>query len=512
MLSKFLFIHRHAVTQCVNALMLFFTFSFICKGNAQPLHIVFAADLPVIASQDHGDYAELGTVLTQQRRQDPSTVFIFGGASLAPSPMSSFDRGAHIIDLLNSLEPDVMTVTKREFSYFEDELSLRAYEAAFPMVISNVRDPITEGNMDGLEETVIIQRQGLKIGIISAVHESVTEEYLLQRVGVLDPEQAITRHAVELRESGVDIIVLVYSSNFPFVDNLLTESVIDVALRSDPHFELSVHNVEPQHPHNILVTDAGHAALVSIQANPNNADVELSWQNVSLQDYPALPSIESLVTSYSGRLANLLNEELAVLTTSMDTRRVIVRTRESGFGNFVADAIRKASQADISLINGGVIRGERIYQPDTVLTRRDIAVELPFRSRIAVIQVTGQQLLAALENGFSQIEQVKGRFPQISGMQVAYDPAQPAGKRVISVSVDGQRLQLDGIYKLATTDYLAGGGDGYVSLKQAQPTSYRKQSAPLISDIVIDQLLTLKQFATPIESRLLPITRGSNDG
>ena len=119
------------------------------------------------------------------------------------------------------------------------------------------------------------------------------------------------------------------------------------------------------------------------------------------------------------------------------------------------------TNSDIALLNSGSIRGESYHSPDTFLTRKDISKEIPFRNKIVLLKVTGQQIITALENGFSIIEQIKGRFPQVSGMQIKYDSSAPSGKRVISVLINGKPLKPSSIYKLATSDYIASGGDGY---------------------------------------------------
>ena len=62
---------------------------------------------------------------------------------------------------------------------------------------------------------------------------------------------------------------------------------------------------------------------------------------------------------------------------------------------------------------------------------------------LAVVEVTGRQLLAALENGVSQYPKHEGRFPQVSGIRFSFDPSQPVGGRVLahSVCVDGVQLK-----------------------------------------------------------------------
>ena len=178
--------------------------------NKQNISIIYASDMPVIGLKKVGGYPELASALQSYRNQkNTSTFFLFGGNSLAPSPLASLDRGTHIIDILNSLEPDAMSVTKREFSYYEDELSLRAYEAAFPIVASNVFDKRSQANVDGLLDNVIVEQRGVKIGIISILDESAISDYLLKQVVILDPQKVISDSAYELREQGAELVVLI---------------------------------------------------------------------------------------------------------------------------------------------------------------------------------------------------------------------------------------------------------------------------------------------------------------
>ena len=74
------------------------------------------------------------------------------------------------------------------------------------------------------------------------------------------------------------------------------------------------------------------------------------------------------------------------------------------------------------------------------LTRGDILAELPFGNVTVKLELTGEQIRAALENGFSQVREVAGRFPQVSGLTVEVDLKQPPGERIVSVMVGGAPL------------------------------------------------------------------------
>ena len=159
-----------------------------------------------------------------------------------------------------------------------------------------------------------------------------------------------------------------------------------------------------------------------------------------------------------------------------------MRTRETSFGDLLADALRAATGADVALTNGGGIRGDATYPAGTEITRKDILTELPFGNVTVLAEVAGTDLLAALENGVSQVEDTAGRFPQVSGLGFTYDPSRPPGARIVEVAVGGSPLNPGRTYRLATNDYLLGGGDGYASLTRGDHRCLGRHAAGLHPD------------------------------
>ena len=105
-------------------------------------------------------------------------------------------------------------------------------------------------------------------------------------------------------------------------------------------------------------------------------------------------------------------------------------------------------------------------------------------------EVNGADLLAALENGVSQIEDTAGRFPQVSGLSFVFDATKPAGSRIVEAKVGGAPLDPAGTYRLATSDYLLGGGDGYASLKGAK-TIIDRSAGRLLASTVMNYITAL---------------------
>jgi 5'-nucleotidase len=175
--------------------------------------------------------------------------------------------------------------------------------------------------------------------------------------------------------------------------------------------------------------------------------------------------IAARVREYNVLLDERLNRVIGKTATRLDTRHDIVRTRESAFANLIADAMRAAVGADVALTNGGGIRGDTVYEPGTELTREMVLSELPFNNVTVKLEISGNVLRAALENGVAKVESIRGQFPHVSGMSYVFDPTQPAGSRIVSVQVGEQPLDPNAIYTLATNDYIAEGGDHYDMLK-----------------------------------------------
>ncbi|MGS2721683.1 bifunctional metallophosphatase/5'-nucleotidase [Paraglaciecola aestuariivivens] len=458
--------------------------------------------MPDISNTSNGSYSDLAEVLNKLRSQPDSTLFAFTGGSLGPSPLSSLDRGSHIIDILNTLEPDLMTLTKREFSYYEDELTLRTYEAAFPIVTGNLYDPLINSNLEGVLSSIVIEKQNMQIGFIAILDEEVVEEYLLKRVDVFEPQQIINRQITQLKQKGAELIILVYSKDRDYYQTLLAEQKIDLALQVSP---ISADPLLHQESNNIFTVSYDNPITVLKlvwQGNTAKNNLVVEQQDISLDKLSHQSDTAKLVTEYEQRLNRLLEQKIGVLNTTINTDRERIRTEEMPFGNFIADTMKNFAKADVGLINSGVIRGNKSYAQGTAITRRDIASELPFRTYLAVVQITGAQLKQALENSVSAVETAKGRFLQVSGLSFSYSLNNPIGQRTQNILVNGQPLNLTQTYTVATSNYIANGGDGFDMLTNATKVELSSQAAPLISDLIIRAIQRQKHLAPKLDNRI----------
>lgn len=182
-----------------------------------------------------------------------------------------------------------------------------------------------------------------------------------------------------------------------------------------------------------------------------------------VRSIPEDPSTVQLVDKLTSSLKNKLEKPIGYTAVPLDGRFTTIRTQESNLGNFVCDLMRHFYGTDCTIMAGGTVRGDQVYPPG-VLLLKDIMTCFPFEDPVVVLRVTGKDILDALENSVSLVPALEGRYPQVSNIQFAYDPALPPGSRVKWVKIQNEPLDHDKVYVLATRGYMGRGKDGFTSL------------------------------------------------
>lgn len=227
-------------------------------------------------------------------------------------------------------------------------------------------------------------------------------------------------------------------------------------------------------PVRTLVVQAGeHAQHLGQLTVTFDLGLVKSWTGklISVKDVPPHPVLSEKLAVFSEPIAALAAQVIGETKVELDGERARVRSQETNLGNLVADAILWKAQvagAQIALWNGGGIRAS---VPQGPVSWGDCMNILPYGNYLVVLEVTGKQILQALENGVSLVEELKGRFPHVAGLRFVWDPSASPGFRIVSVEVFvdeiWQPLDLAATYRLATSNFLAQGGDGYEMFKEA---------------------------------------------
>jgi len=257
-----------------------------------------------------------------------------------------------------------------------------------------------------------------------------------------------------------------------------------------------------------LVVQAGEKAshLGRLEVTFDSEGVLVAWggELVPVEELPMEETIAAQLEVFRGPIDALKAEVIGETTTDLDGERGHVRTQETNLGNLVADAMLwKAAPAgaQIAICNGGGIRASI---PAGKITFGQALEVLPFGNYLVVLSLTGEQILAALENGVSQVEGVAGRFPHVAGLRFTWDPAQPAGQRIVSAEVlteDGFKpIRKTSTYKVVTNNFLASGGDGYDVFRQAKETTIL---AFVEAEVLAEYLRTHSPVSPEVEGRIL---------
>jgi 5'-nucleotidase len=142
----------------------------------------------------------------------------------------------------------------------------------------------------------------------------------------------------------------------------------------------------------------------------------------------------------------------------------------------------------IAIQNGG---GLRASIDAGEVTMGEVLTVLPFQNTLATFELTGANVVAALENGVSQVEEGAGRFPQVAGLRYVWDPEAEPGSRIVSVEVaDGAGgfapIEPETVYGVVTNNYMRGGGDGYAMFETEGMNAY--DFGPGLELVVADYL------------------------
>jgi 2',3'-cyclic-nucleotide 2'-phosphodiesterase (5'-nucleotidase family) len=485
-----------------------------CLAENSELSIIFAADMPVIGQHDQGTYANLAGAVNHYRKLQSNSLFLFGGNSLGPSPMSSFDSGSHIIDLLNGIEPDAMGVAKREYLFLEEQLSLRAFEAAFPLVASNIFDPIQYAMQDGIEKSVMIKKGPFNIGIMAIIDPKAKDQYLLKRVIVQQISNSIRLESQRLRADGADFIIVMHGTPLPIIDELLQQGIIDLTLLKDPFVPDSALEKSLSVPNKVLLNSIGDIAIVKITAL-ENGQFGVKWHSKSLSSFKPDPAIEAQENDYVSRLDRLMKLPISTISSAFNTSREHIRKEENEFANLITDVMIEHTGADVAIINSGAIRGDSQYFADQLFTRKDLIEELPYRTSIVTLEMTGSAISKSIEDGIADYPLLRGKFPQVSNMKIVFDGNLVAGNRLIDLTVNGEPIRADKLYKVATIDYLYNGGDGYVQFARSRLLPNPKSDSIILPDLVLNailsgQLLKIKKQNRIIDVSVKEIAKGNN--
>ncbi|WP_199310689.1 bifunctional metallophosphatase/5'-nucleotidase [Phormidium tenue] len=425
------------------------------------------------------------------------------------------------LDFYNALNYDASTIGNHEFDRGQQVLADFIAKAKFPIISSNI-DIAPESPLYGkVRPWHVLDMQGEKIGMFGL---TTPDTAILASVGdgvkFTDPIAAAKASVSSLKKQGINKIVAITHIGFEN-DVTLARKVPDIDIIIGGHSHTSVGNIpNANHPYPLVekngtkepvlvVTDWEWGKyLGDLSVSFDRAGKLIAWAgkpHVLDASIKPNPEFADKLKAYAAPIEALRQKIIGKSLVALDGDRVKLRTSETALGNLIADAIlakTKVDQVQVVLINAGGIRNGF---PLGDITMGNVLEALPFGNTITRVELTGKQLTEALESGVSMAEQGEGRFPQVAGIRFVWVSKLPAGKRVTKVEVKDasgkfQLLNPNQVYKVATNNFLASGGDGYrvfAEGKNLLETGY------LLSDAIAEYISASSPLQIKIENRIV---------
>ncbi|WP_339636976.1 bifunctional metallophosphatase/5'-nucleotidase [uncultured Sulfitobacter sp.] len=431
------------------------------------------------AGECFGGSARLMTAIAEARERAGNSILVDGGDQFQGTLFYTQYKGTLAAEMMNQMGYDAMTVGNHEFDDGPEVLRGFMDAVEFPVLMSNADVSGEPLLADKLAKSTVIEKGGEKIGLIGLTPEDTHELASPgDNVTFSDPVAAVQGEVDLLIAKGVNKIIVLSHSGYGVDQKVAAETTgVDVIVGGHTNTLLSNTNERAEGPYPTMV---GETAIVQAYAygkflgelnvtfddvgNIIKAEGEpLIMDAAVTEDQPTVDRIAEAAKP----LEEIRNRVVAETAEAIDGERGNCRAQECSMGNLVADAMLdrvKDQGIDVAIANSG---GLRASIDAGEVTMGEVLTVLPFQNTLSTFQVTGAQLIEALENGVSQHEEGAGRFPQVAGMSFAFDPKAEAGSRISDVMVAGEPIDLEKTYGAVSNNYVRNGGDGYAMFKDA---------------------------------------------
>ena len=411
---------------------------------------------------------------------ESGNAFVGGDASL-------FTEGEAVVDAMNLVGYDASGIGPDDFSWGTQRLSELAAQAKFPLLAANVVAP--EGAEAFAQAHRIFSVGGVRVGVFGLCAPSIAQHYAPARLAgwtflAGDELYACAQQEVDdLKEQGCDLIVCLGGLNdADGSPSTLMRDVVQHTKGIDLCIDGGDDDVGSQELNGTLVVEAGHGLSgIGVVLYENGV---MRDNHIEFGAYDGIDaSVADLVAQRERAVTEQLSEPFATTVCDLGGNAYPgVQNQETNLGDLVADSVlwqaRQAHEADgvyvaASIVPGGCIAGS-IAQGQ--ISMGDVRTVLPDAHEVFTLEVTGAQLLAALEQACAAAPQASAEFPQVSNMTYGVDTtvaAQPdgSGGRVQIFDVAGQGFSPEATYTIATYEPVALGEGAYAAFAASAETA-----------------------------------------
>ena len=421
-----------------------------------------------------------------------------GGDVMQGTPISNLTQGRSTVEFFNHARYGGAALGNHEFDWGQQVLRERIADARFEWLSANTVVAGSDTTPSWIRATATVTVGDVKVALLGLTTQETpgaTRADNVSGLAFLDGAATMDRYVPQLRREADFVIVVAHAGGVceDAVRNC-SDEIVDWATRTRERPDLIVaghtHQVVRAVVNGIPIIEAGSYStrygVVDLErVRPDSVSVWIRGTPATFVDLVSPDTVAAaLVARYAAQIAPQVNRPIA------RTAEPIPRgAGEHPMGRLIADAQRRATGAQIAIMNNG---GVRAALDSGTVTWGDAYEVHPFGNLLVKLQLTGAQLREALEVGLA------GRAPglQVSGIVAEYDPAGAPGSRLRSVQLeDGTAVRDDVVYTVAVNDFLASGqGDGYTVFGQA----LRREATGIPDlDALIDYL---QSFAEPVRA------------
>ena len=449
----------------------------------------------------------LGIVAVAQLKKDYQqqgydVLLMDAGDYLQGSSFASFTQGESVVEVMNAAGYDVAALGNHEFDYGSDVLEKRISEMNFPAVAANITVDAT-GEPFIQQNAVFTLSDGTKVGVFGLDTPSTATTSAPKNTAGLTFAQGEELYAAaqaqidELKGQDCSIIVCVghlgeEASNEGNNAANVVANTSGLTVMIDGHDHLVENQtVKDKEGNDVLIAETGYYLKnigVLTYENGKFTDSLVEVGTYTGSD----PELEKMVAEETAEIEATMQEVVAVTDFELYGEAAPGnRTQETTMGDLASDAMywqvtqAAGSAPDAVVLNGGAIRAS-IKAGEIKLL--DIHNVFPFNNQLCTVEVTGAQLLEALEAATQSSPDPMGAFPQVYGIKYTLDttvpyekgelypgttyyaPAAP-GTRITIHEVAGKDFDPEATYTIATNEFVATGGDTYYCFAEAGATT-----------------------------------------
>lgn len=423
-----------------------------------------------------GGFANVAAFVAKEKAKNTASVFFDAGDYFSGSTIDSLTKGEAIIDIMNQMGYDAVSIGNHEFDYGWDNALVQLSKANFEVLLGNAYFENSDKPFWDKPYT-IIERDGIKLGVIGlhgefAFNDTVAAE-MRQNIEVRDEVKYLQKYVNELK-ANVDVTIALIHQGTPARQSSSGATDVRRALDKDIETAKQIDGLDvliTGHAHVgtpkpiqvndtlILSTDAYgvNVGKLVIDFDEDKRDIrgyEFDLQRIWADEWEPNQNVQASIDKWKQYAKYITDQQL---TTSPE---VLTRSygESSKLGNLVADSILATfKDAELAFTNSGGIR-EDIDAGE--LSYGELIDALPFPNYPVSLQLTGEQIKSLLEHAASL---TNGVMQTSSGFYYEYDSRLPAGNRILKATLNGDKLDSSRVYRVATNNFLADGGDGFVT-------------------------------------------------